>query len=808
VTLLPELVRAVAVASLREPDIQAFQRLGIPTDLIEEAAIQRVTDREARDKFGIVGSGDMSGVVFPYLDPATGHRVTARLRRDNPEVENGKPKNKYMSAYGDRRHLYFAPGAADLLADPEVPVVLVEAEKSVLALTAWARRTGTKYAPVGMGGCFGWRGRVGKSETANGERVDELGALPDLMYASKGRKTIVLMDANASNNPKVQKARKMLVRQLIEQGADAWIAELPSVDGVNGPDDYIGVCGDAAMAAVLATATRRNAGGDSGSTESQTARLLRLAAGVQLFHSQEHKPYATVMVNGHQEHMPIEGTKFRQWLREQYYRETQAAPRSQAIQDALSTLASRALFAGPECHVWMRVAGVADRVYLDLGNEAWQVVEITPRGWNVLVESPVKFRRPEGMLPLPTPERGGSLESLKGFVNLADESDWRLVVAFLLQCFRPQGPYPVLICNGEHGSAKSTSAKVLRDLVDPNAATHSSPPADVQDVAIAAHNQWLVSLDNLSRIPEWLSDALCRLATGGGMRTRRLYTDTEETILQAQRPIILNGIDQLATRPDLLDRAIVISLPTLQDHRDEQEFWSTFAVQRAKILGAILDAVALAMAELPNVFLDPKPRMADFALWGTALEKALVWQPGSFMGAYRQNREGANDNVLEASPVGTALEKLMAEKGVFRGTMTDLLKELASHVEDSVKNDRSWPRNAQILRNQLNRLAPNLRMAAIFITFTKDSTRKRNRIVEIKRTPSVPSEATEPKQAQPPGTRTLADGAGSDADSAAHPPSNGNSLALKQGDASDDADGSLGIFTPPDSNTKPLVGEL
>jgi hypothetical protein len=786
-------------------DVATFNRLGIPIDLLEAACVERVTDREARDKFGIVGSGDMSGIAFQYLDPATGHRVTARLRRDNPEIENGKPKNKYMSAYGDRRHLYFAPGAAELLADQEVPVVLVEAEKSALALTAWAHRTGAKYVAMGMGGCWGWRGRVGKAETANGERVDELGALPDLMYASNGRKTIVLMDANASDNPKVQRARKMLVRQLMEQGADAWIAELPSADGVNGPDDYVGVSGDAAMAAVLAAATRCNAGGDSGSTESQTARLLRLASGAQLFHSQEHKPYATVMVNGHQEHMPIEGTKFRQWLRQQYYRETEAAPRTQAINDALATLASRSLFAGAECHVWMRVAGVADRIYLDLGSQGWQVVEITPAGWNVLAESPVKFRRPEGMLPLPTPERGGSLENLKAFVNLADESDWRLVAAFLLQCFRPHGPYPVLICNGEHGSAKSTTAKVLRDLVDPNAATHSSPPADVQDVMIAAHNEWLVSLDNLSKIPEWLSDALCRLATGGGMRTRRLYTDTEETILQAQRPIILNGIDHLATRPDLLDRAIVISLPTLKGHRDEQEFWSTFAVQRAKILGAILDAVALAIAELPTVRLEPKPRMADFAIWGTALEKALSWRPGTFMAAYRQNREGANDSVLEASPVGAALEKLMAENGVFRGTMTDLLKELASHVEDSVKSDRSWPRNPMVLRNQLNRLAPNLRMAAIFITFTRDGMRKRNRLVEIKRAPSLPSVATESKLAQPPATRTLADGTGSKADGA---PSNGKSLTLKRGDASDGADGSLGVFETTDSGADWLVGEL
>ena len=158
---------ALAKSSWLTPtDLAAFSRLGIPLDLLLLAGVQRITDQEAREKYGIRGpvSSDMSGIVFPYFSFVTGARVTARLRRDNPEIEEGKEKNKYISAYGDRKHLYFPPGAADKLQSPDAPIVLVEAEKSALALTAWAERTAQNLLAVAMGGCWGWRGRIGKRE--------------------------------------------------------------------------------------------------------------------------------------------------------------------------------------------------------------------------------------------------------------------------------------------------------------------------------------------------------------------------------------------------------------------------------------------------------------------------------------------------------------------------------------------------------------------------------------------------------------------------------------------------------------------
>ena len=166
--------------------------------------------------------------------------------------------------------------------------------------------------------------------------------------------------------------------------------------------------------------------------------------------------------------------------------------------------------------------------------------------------------------------------------------------------------------HGEQGSAKSTTARVLRALVDPSTAPLRSEPRELRDLMIAASNAWVISLDNISRVPYWLSDALCRLSTGGGFSTRELYTDRDETLFDAQRPLILNGIEELAVRGDLLDRCLILYLPCIPEEkrRAELTFWDEFESERPAILGATLGAVSGALRRLPKVKLTEMPRMA------------------------------------------------------------------------------------------------------------------------------------------------------------------------------------------------------
>jgi hypothetical protein len=332
------------------------------------------------------------------------------------------------------------------------------------------------------------------------------------------------------------------------------------------------------------------------------------------------------------------------------------------------------------------------------------------------------------------------------FLNVANDDDWYLVVFWLLAALRPSGPYPVLVLHGEQGSAKSTLTQVLRSLVDPNKAPLRSEPKDARDLMIAAHNGWLIVLDNLSHLSPWLSDALCRLATGGGFATRELYTDAEEVLFEAQRPVILNGIEELATRSDLLDRSIVQYLPPIPEdqRRPEGEFWADYDKARPSILGAFLNVVGTAMQNIGTVSLNELPRMADFALWAAAAAPALGLEPDHFVKIYHHNRESAHELALEVSPIVPALQDLVAQQS-WEGSATELLNALNTRTDEAIQRQKSWPRQPRSLSNALRRLAPNLRAVGLEVDFLREShTRKwlvRIRKIRDFSVPTVPHEA-------------------------------------------------------------------
>src|SRR5262245_5152534 len=316
-----------------------------------------------------------------------------------------------------------------------------------------------------------------------------------------------------------------------------------------------------------------------------------------------------------------------------------AAAGAAEIRSALDLLKARAQFDGPERAVHVRIAEHAGHIYLDLTDQQWRAVEIGPDGWRVIGCPPVRFRRPAGMLPLPEPQQGGSIDALNSFLNLASRDDFVLIVAWLLAALRSGSPYPLLAISGEQGSAKTVLSKLLKALIDPNAAPVRSLSRDQRELMIAANNGYLLAFDNLSGLPVWLSDTLCRLASGGSFAVRQLYTDDEEVLFQAARPILLNGIEEVVSRPDLGDRAIFLTLAPIGEaqRRLESELWQEFEIARPRILGVLLDAVVHGLRALGRVHLDRLPRMADFALWAAACETAL-WPAGTFARAYAANR--------------------------------------------------------------------------------------------------------------------------------------------------------------------------
>ncbi len=232
----------------------------------------------------------------------------------------------------------------------------------------------------------------------------------------------------------------------------------------------------------------------------------------------------------------------------------------------------------------------------------------------------------------------------------------------------------------------------------------------------------MLALDNISHVQPWLSDALCRLSTGGGLSKRELYSDAEEVLLDAQRPVILNGIGDIANRSDLLDRAIVIELPVLEEdqYQTERAFWTAFGTQHSKILGGLLDALVGALASVDGVRLDRMPRMADFATMDTAAEKALGWEPGAFMASYTENRSASHEVAVESNVVGVPL-RTIADAG-FEGTFTELLDTLNETVEEK-QRPKDWPKSARGLSSEVQRIAPNLRKLGYIVDIVGASKR-------------------------------------------------------------------------------------
>ena len=278
--------------------------------------------------------------------------------------------------------------------------------------------------------------------------------------------------------------------------------------------------------------------------------ILQLAADYDLFHTPDGTAYADVNVEGHRETFRIDGKPFAKLLKYRFYKQASEPATPEAVRKAIDSLEAKAQYDAPTRDVHVRVAEHDGALYVDLGDDDWSAVEIKACGWQLTQNPPIRFCRFPGMRPLPKPEKGKSVETLRQYLNLSRDHDFVLIVAWVLAALRAGGPYPVLVLSGQQGSAKSTAARVLRDLVDPNRSPVRTIPDNERDLFVTAQHAHLLAFDNLSSVPPWLSDSLCRLATGGGHAARRLYTDDEETLFDAQRPVILNGIEQIVTQAD------------------------------------------------------------------------------------------------------------------------------------------------------------------------------------------------------------------------------------------------------------------
>jgi hypothetical protein len=289
------------------------------------------------------------------------------------------------------------------------------------------------------------------------------------------------------------------------------------------------------------------------------------------------------------------------------------------------------------------------------------------------------------------------------------------MVSFLVGVFLPEGGFSHLVLEGAQGSAKSTTARLLQALVDPNDAGLCGPPKNEDDATVTALDAGVLCYDNLSGCKASLADLFCRFSTGQGYRSRTLYSNLESTIARVRLPIILNGIDATVMRGDLLERCITLKLPAVNkaNRLTEQGIWSDFAGMQPAVLGALLDAVSCGLRNLPGTTLADPPRMSDFATFVTACESSLPWRAGQFITAYTQVMESANCDLAESDPVASALVE-WADQFIKPGMSIemvprDLLVQLNEVTSESPKDMRHWPPDGQSLAYRLARVGPVLR---------------------------------------------------------------------------------------------------
>ena len=472
--------------------------------------------------------------------------------------------------------------------------------------------------------------------------------------------------------------------------------------------------------------------GDKRERRSSVQVLTQLASAARLFRSADGHYCAQVPVGDRLEIYGLRSDGFRDWLIDGYMNGQTEPPSSWAIRRVVGMLEARARFTTGMPDVFVRVGEHGDGAelayFIDLGDSSGRAVAIRDQGWTVVDRPGVHFRRPGGLRRLPLPARDGSVDLLRSYVNLT-EPDFRLMIAWLTAALRPVGPYPVLVLNGEQSSGKSTLARILRLLIDPHTCPVLALPNSTENLMATALNGWLLAYENISTIPDWLSDCVCQLAFGGGFASRTLFTNDERSDIYAQRPVILVGIDDFVLRGDLRDRSVFLHLPAIPDtsRRTERTFWPAFRADYPRILGGVLDAIVGGLRELPSVDLKELPRMADYAEWGEATSRGLGWGAETFVSTYKDNRKEATQVLLEDSPVASVMLAL-ARIGVnWSGKAQELYQGAVNIV--GRRFGPGWPKTISMFATELRRIAPQLRLHGLSISFER---RGKDRVIILK----------------------------------------------------------------------------
>lgn len=462
------------------------------------------------------------------------------------------------------------------------------------------------------------------------------------------------------------------------------------------------------------SAARRNSANE---TQAQALeRLLRDECKMKLFKDDRNRAAAELAINGHSEVMLLDSATFENWLYHLFEKETDKLLQPDTVRGLTKALRARVMFECDTVHpLSIRVAGSGNDIWYDLTNSERSAVHITADSWEIVDRPPVLFERTANIKPQVMPTRSGNIRKVLRYINLRGQQT--LFLCWLVSCFVPGIPHAILLLSGEKGAAKSTAFEFLKQIIDPSVVSTLNLPRNSRDLVVSLQKHWFLPFDNVSKISTEVSDALCRAVTGSEIQQRKLYTNGEDYVFKFQRCIAINGINNVVDRADLLDRSILIQLRRIpeEDRRELSEIREGFYKDLPDILGGVFDVLSKAVAIYPTLERKGLPRMADFAMWGRAISKALGDDEDAFLKEYAMNRRQHSFEAVQSDMAAAMTVAFMENKPTWEGRVSDLLVEIRKLAPNLGinPNAKEFPSQPNRLSRRLNALESNLRDAGI-----------------------------------------------------------------------------------------------
>ena len=463
-------------------------------------------------------------------------------------------------------------------------------------------------------------------------------------------------------------------------------------------------------------------------------KLVKLARNnAYFFKDPDSRAFAKIMKGEHREELyPLKSSSFEDWLSAINFKVSDEVATSKLKSEAIEFLEGEAKFSGKTHDVGLRAMGNEEYIEIDLGDKGWNSIYITKDYWRVRKHKNY-FYRNKSMKSLPFPSRDKlDKDWAETIFNISGNSQSMLIMGWLIGAFMPDRPKPMLVIQGEQGSGKSFLASMIRSLVDPVKADKTSLPYSERDLYVQAQNNYVLSFDNQRTLHKRHSDWLCRMVTGGGYSTRRLYTNNEEEVFSVTRPIILNGITQITDQPDLIDRSIFINTPVIEanSRKPEKELLNSSNSLNPMILGELCNALSASLRNKKKEYAR-LPRMADFAKFVSGAEEELGWKKDSFVDAMNANRMEALEEMNEYDSLLSLIQELGRKNKnlafIFNGTAEQLFERLIEMIPGKLQKS-AFPGSPAALSKKLNGLKPVLREMGIVIKNNKSNGKRIKRI--------------------------------------------------------------------------------